>query len=167
MSSDLIGPILDWGILGMHVQHKDACLSLQDFFQKLIKRSRADSPISAEVLAVLPSRGSMMIRKLLAAAAGALPQSRLASVSDTLILLLHVGGSTAYGWLQEALQQLPTIVAQPEDLRHLLEVSKAESERADGGEDAYFEVLDEFSFLCKRNKRSIESAVRTFMQGCV
>lgn len=86
-------------------------------------------------------------------------------MSDTLILLLHVGGPTAYGWLQEALQLLPNIVAQPEDLRNLLELSKVESERADGGEDNYFEVLDEFSFLCKRNKRSIESAVNTFMQG--
>lgn len=60
--SELIGPILDWGILGMHVQHKDACLSIQDFFQKLIKLARDGSPIAAEVRSVLPARGPIMVR---------------------------------------------------------------------------------------------------------
>ena len=167
LASDLLGPMLDWGILGMHVQHKDACLSILDFFQKLIKAARPDSSISAEVLAVLPSRGPVLMRKLLAAIAGAVPYSHLMSVSDTLILLLHVGGTTAFCWMQEALQQLPVVVAQPEDLKNLLEVSRIEAERPDGGEDRYFDLVDEFSFLCTRNKRSIESARSSLMRGIV
>ena len=165
--TELLGPLLDWGILGMHVQHKDACASIQDYFQKLIKAARPESEISAQVLSVLPSRGPTMVRKLLAAIAGALPAARLPSVSDTLILLLHVGGQTAFGWVQGALQGLPVVVAQPEDLRSLLEVSKFESERPFGGEERYFDLLDEFSFLCQRNKRSVESARNSLMQGLI
>ena len=69
--------------------------------------------------------------------------------------------------MQEALQQLPVVVAQPEDLKNLLEVSRIEAERPDGGEDRYFDLVDEFSFLCTRNKRSIESARSSLMRGIV
>ena len=54
-----------------------------------------------------------------------------------------------------------------EDLRGLLEVSRFESGRASGGEERYFDLLDEFSFLCKRNQRTIEGARTSLMQGLV
>ena len=53
------------------------------------------------------------------------------------------------------------------DLRGLLEVSRFESGRASGGEERYFDLLDEFSFLCKRNQRTIEGARTSLMQGLV
>ena len=69
--------------------------------------------------------------------------------------------------MQGALQGLPGAVAQPEDLRGLLGVSRFESGRASGGEERYFDLLDEFSFLCKRNQRTIEGARTSLMQGLV
>jgi hypothetical protein len=100
----LLPVLLDSALAGLLVQHREACCSILAFIVRLLEPNthRACGPEAMQHLqAALAPRAPLLLRLLLAGAAGALPTNRLAELTDVLYALLKVGEVGAW-WMGRA-----------------------------------------------------------------
>lgn len=93
VTPQLLPVLLDSALAGLLVQHREACCSILSFIVRLLDPSthRNCAPDAVGALqAALAPRAPLLVRLLLAGAAGALPTSRLAELTDVLYALLKV-----------------------------------------------------------------------------
>lgn len=103
--------VIDMAIVGLHIQHREACCSILVFLRNTMQ-SRDET--STEILRqVLPSRGAAVAHSLIAGAMGSLPASRLDDVTDVIAAMLTCAGATAVEWVQAAVSRVPEHAASP------------------------------------------------------
>ena len=108
----LLPAILDMAVIGLHIQHREACCSILVFLRDLMDLN--DREWLKVLENVLSQRGSALVRSLLAGALGSLPTTRLRDVTEVLLAMLsRVETVPVASWLQEALTSLPDIAASP------------------------------------------------------
>ncbi|KAJ7520940.1 hypothetical protein O6H91_19G030900 [Diphasiastrum complanatum] len=154
--STIFPSLLDCAMTGITVQHREACRSVLTFLEEVFELTRAagGKPYQTTVdITVLP-RGSALTRVLIAALAGALPESRLDEVIHTFLSFAHLYGSKVVQWAQEAASLIPTaVVTEAEKLNFLQALSSA----ASGAESpTVTSSMEELSDVCRRNKKVIE-----------
>ena len=109
--------VIDMALVGLHVQHGEACCSMLVFIRNTLQ---ARDELSVGVLQqVLPSRGAALAQSLLAGALGSLPTSRLEDVTDVLAAMLTCAGTTAVLWVQAAVIRVPDQAASAVGSHHL------------------------------------------------
>ncbi len=100
VTPQLLPVLLDSALAGLLVQHREACCSILSFIVRLLDpathRNCAPDAVAALQAALAP-RAPLLVRLLLAGAAGALPTSRLAELTDVLYALLKVGRQRVRG----------------------------------------------------------------------
>ena len=97
--------VIDMAIVGLHIQHREACCSMLVFLRNMMQ-SRDET--SVDVLRqVLPPRGPALAQSLLAGALGSLPASRLDDVTDVIAAMLTCAGATAAEWIHASVTRIP------------------------------------------------------------
>lgn len=101
--------VVDMAIIGLHIQHREACCSTLVFLRNVMQ---ARDEISMDILRqVLPPRGAALTRSLLVGALGSLPTSRLDDVADVLASMLTCAGAMGVEWTLAAVRCVPDIAA--------------------------------------------------------
>ena len=105
INARVLPAMIDMAIVGMHIQHREACCSILVFLRNMMQ---AQDDASMDVLRhALPPRGPALAQSLLAGALGSLPASRLDDVTDVLASMLTCAGAIAVEWIQAALSRIP------------------------------------------------------------
>lgn len=105
INARVLPAVIDMAIVGLHIQHREACCSILVFLRNTMQ-SRDET--STEILRqVLPSRGAAVVHSLIAGAMGSLPTSRLDDVTDVIAAMLTCAGATAVEWVQAAVSRIP------------------------------------------------------------
>jgi len=151
--------LLDSALLGVLVQHREACTSVLAFITQLLEprtlqRSGPDAP-SVLQAAFLP-RAAMLMRLLLAGIVGMLPTSRLPDVAAALAAVLLALGQQGLSLMAEQLALLPDSTVAQNDKSQLLGAAAATSQG--NGVRGLEAAVDEFGDLCRRTKRVRQAA---------
>ncbi|XP_031499892.1 transportin MOS14 isoform X2 [Nymphaea colorata] len=160
--SSIFSSLVDCSIVGITVQHREACNSILTFMSDVLDLASSvnGQDYRAMIDSVVLPRGSIVTRILVASITGALPTSRLEEVSYVLRSLTRAYGLRACEWAKEAILLIPsTAVTESESSRFLNALSKLASE-ADSS--ALFGPLEELSDVCRRNR-----AVQESVQGAL
>ncbi|PON86109.1 Coatomer beta subunit [Trema orientale] len=163
--SPVFPSIVDCSMIGITVQHREASNSILTFLSDIF--DLANSGKGEQYLpirdAVIIPRGVIITRILVASLTGALPSSRLETVTYTLLALTRAYRGQAVEWAKESVSLIPlTAVTEIERSRFL----KALSEAASGGDiNALTVPIDELSDVCRRNRtvqEIVQGALRPF-----
>ncbi|KAK9116972.1 hypothetical protein Sjap_015919 [Stephania japonica] len=155
-------PLVDCAIIGMTIQHREACNSILTFLSDVLdlgNSSRGEQYKSTRDSVMIP-RGATLTRVLMACLTGALPGSRLGVVADTLLALTRAFGPKAIEWVSESILLIPsTALTDIERSAFLQAVSAA----ASGADVSVLTVpAEELSDVCRRNR-----AVQEIVQGAL
>jgi len=172
-----LAALVDSSLHGLLVQQREAGLSVLAFYTKLMDTLAVERAVAAgaqQAAANLegvvmgsreeqqggPTRGSEMMRLLLAGVVGGLPRGRVREVGDAMLSVLMVTQGQGMQWLMEAVNRLPEWVATVADKEHLWKgVQNAVSGGTSrGGSRIMEDTLGEVSDLCRRNQRSLEAS---------
>uniref|UniRef100_A0A7S0WIF6 Importin N-terminal domain-containing protein n=1 Tax=Chlamydomonas leiostraca TaxID=1034604 RepID=A0A7S0WIF6_9CHLO len=161
--------LLDTALVGVLVQHREACCSVLNFLIRLLAPDLRGKVAGADgaVQAALGPRAAMLVRLLLAGVVGVLPHSRLGDVAALLSSILRatapppgsaagLGNSAGLGWLAAAVGLLPDTVVPQADKESLLGAAASECTResGDGARARAWEgAIDDFADVCRRNPR--------------
>ena len=162
--------LLDAGVAGLLVQHREACTSILRFVELLFSPDvlHAAGPAGAAAASALAvPRGPRLVARLLAGALGALPPARLRDVGDTLHAVLRTGGGGALEWARAALAALPDAAA-PAPARDAVAVAAAAvaaagPAAADAG--ALDAALEELSETVRRSGAARRAALAALLPG--
>ncbi|KAL4452442.1 hypothetical protein ABPG75_008104 [Micractinium tetrahymenae] len=168
ITPQLLPVLLDSALAGLLVQHREACCSILSFIVRLLDpathRNCAPEGVGALQAALAP-RAPLLVRLLLAGAAGALPTSRLVELTDVLYALLKVTNQNGLQWLGEALAAIPDDAASSADKQRFM--GAAQRVVADGlavnDERLLQQAVDEYSELSRRNRRALVAAQRALL----
>ncbi|KAI3833657.1 hypothetical protein MKX03_022435 [Papaver bracteatum] len=160
VASAVFPPLVDCAMIGITVQHREACNSILTFLSDVFdiaNSSRGEQYKSTRDTIVVP-RGPSLFRILIASLTGALPSSRLEVVTYTLLALTRAYGMMALEWAKESISLIPsTAVTEVERSRFL----QALFEAASGADISSLTVpVEEISDVCRRNR-----AVQEIVQG--
>ncbi|KAJ8753575.1 hypothetical protein K2173_022816 [Erythroxylum novogranatense] len=152
-------PLIDCSVIGITVQHREASNSILSFLTDvfdLAKSSMGEQYLSVRNSVIVP-RGSTIARILVASLTGALPSSRVESVTYALLALTRAFGAHALEWVRESVSLIPsTAVTEVERTRFI----QALSEAASGVNiNALMTPIEEFSDVCRRN-RTVQEIVQ-------
>ncbi|KAF4349554.1 hypothetical protein F8388_012242 [Cannabis sativa] len=160
--SPVFPSIVDCSMIGITIQHREASNSILTFLSDIFDLANSNKgeqylPIRDSV--IIP-RGAVITRILIAALTGALPSSRLETVTYTLLTLSRSYGAQAVEWAKKSVSLIPlTAVTEIERSRFL----KALSDAASGGDiNALAVPIDELSDVCRRNR-----TVQEIVQGAL
>lgn len=163
---------------GANVQHRDAGTSLYAFLASLLEVPLAPSlrspsgrllqhmPEAAPlVVGALAPVGEALLRQLLAGVAGAVPEYRVAEITDVLAALSTLCHEHICGWAQAVIARTPDAVAQAKDKEALFAAFKVCADAAAQGAPEtpgrqLYLALVEFKDLCRRNRRSRDAALK-------
>ncbi|XP_047968698.1 transportin MOS14 isoform X1 [Salvia hispanica] len=151
--------LVDCSMIGITVQHREASNSILNFLSDVFDLANSTHgkpyvPIRDNV--IIP-RGAVITRVLVAALTGALPSSRLETVTYTLLAITRAYSSKALEWAKEAISLIPSnAVTEVERSRFLQALSDATSGAAVNGLTTPIEELSE---VCRRN-RSVQEIVQ-------
>lgn len=153
--------LLDCALVGITVQHREACKSVLTFLFDTLELPRLDTgqPYRPIIEPAMLARGPACLRVLVAAAAGALPESRLGEVEDVLGALLKLCGQQAIAWASEAIASLPATAMSNQEKETFLQSIAAVAAGSEGPRLAV--ALEEISGACRRNKWVMESVLVT------
>lgn len=151
--------LVDCAMIGVTVQHREASNSILNFLSDVfdLANSTHGKPyVSIRDNVVIP-RGAVITRILVAALTGALPSSRLETVTYTLIAITRAYGLKALEWAKEAISLIPSnAVTEVERSRFL----QALSDAASGASiNSLMIPIEELSEVCRRN-RSVQEIVQ-------
>jgi transportin-3 len=160
----MLPPLVDCAMTGITIQHREACRSILTFFQDVLDlpTTFTGKHYRSAVDAVFLPRGATLTRVLVAALAGALPESRLSEVQYVLLALARLYSSQLVQWAQEAATLIPSnVVTEGERISFLQAIQSA----ASGGTDSssLTNSMEEMSEVCRRNKKVME-AVQSALQ---
>ncbi|XP_057780714.1 transportin MOS14 isoform X1 [Salvia miltiorrhiza] len=151
--------LVDCSMIGITVQHREASNSILNFLSDVfdLANSNHGKPyVSIRDNVIIP-RGAVLTRVLVAALTGALPSSRLETVSYTLLAITRAYGSKALEWAKETISLIPSnAVTEVERSRFLQALSDATSGAAING---LMIPIEELSEVCRRN-RSVQEIVQ-------
>ena len=124
----LLAPLLGCALEGATVQHREACRSALEFVQYVLDLATGanvegvsalqQAGVDARTLFV--SSGPVLVRRLVAGVAGALPRNRIPDVADILFSLGVVFGHTLGDWLAAILAPLPEVFVPDEEKGFLI-----------------------------------------------
>lgn len=160
----MLPPLVDCAMTGITIQHREACRSILTFFQDVLDlpTTFTGKHYRSAVDAVFLPRGATLTRVLVAALAGALPESRLSEVQYVLLALGRLYSTQLVQWAQEAATLIPSnVVTEGERISFLQAIQSA----ASGGTDSssLTNSMEEMSEVCRRNKKVME-AVQSALQ---
>ncbi|KAE8124129.1 hypothetical protein FH972_019038 [Carpinus fangiana] len=162
MPSEVFQSLVDCSMIGITVQHREASNSILTFLTDIFDLASSSNgeqylPIRDSVIIL---RGPTITRILIASLTGALPSSRLESVTYTLLALTRAYGARAVEWAKESVSLIPlTAVTEVERSRFL----KALSDAASGFDIGSRTVpIEEISDVCRRNR-----TVQEIVQGAL
>ncbi|PIN22652.1 Nuclear transport regulator [Handroanthus impetiginosus] len=151
--------LVDCALIGVTVQHREASNSILNFLSDvfdLANSSQGKPYVSIRDSVVIP-RGTVITRILLAALTGALPSSRLETVTYALLALTRAYGLKALEWAKDSISLIPSnAVTELERSRFLQALSDAASGAAING---LMIPIEELSEVCSRN-RSVQEIVQ-------
>ncbi|XP_038687889.1 transportin MOS14-like isoform X2 [Tripterygium wilfordii] len=160
--SAIFPPLVDCSMIGITVQHREASNSilifLSDIFD-LAKSSKGEHYVSIRDSVIIP-RGASLTRILVASIAGALPSSRLETVTYALLALTRAYGLQSLEWAKDSVSLIPlTAVTEVERSRFIHALSDAAS-----GKDINIMMtpIEELSDVCRRNR-----TVQDIVQGAL
>ncbi|KAA8542600.1 hypothetical protein F0562_023752 [Nyssa sinensis] len=154
--------LVDCSMIGITVQHREACNSILTFLSDifdLAKSSQGEQYLCVRDNVIIP-RGASITRILVASITGALPSSRLETVTYALISLTRAYGVKTLEWAKESVSLIPsTAVTEVERSRFL----QALSDAASGADiNALMIPVEELSEVCRRNR-----TVQEIVQGAL
>jgi transportin-3 len=171
VSGPLLPALLDAALAGVLVQHREASGSILSFFVRLCDpatHSKCPPQSLQDLQTALSPRIPFLVRLLLGGVAGAVPASRLADIRSVLFEILNVGGITGFEWVVKAVEAVPREAATVEEKRRFL--ASCQDVAMQGGGASFddlggrlLEAVDEFSDVCRRNRRSSQAAQRAFL----
>ncbi|KAI5683582.1 hypothetical protein M9H77_04810 [Catharanthus roseus] len=160
--SPVFPPLVDCSMVGVTVQHREASNSILNFLSDLFdlgNSGRGEVYLSVRDSVIIP-RGATMTRILVASLTGALPYSRLESVTYALLALTRAYGPRALEWAKDSVSLIPTTAVTELERSKFLQ---ALSEVASGGNvNALRLPIEELSEVCRRNR-----TVQDIVQGAL
>ncbi|KAK4752903.1 hypothetical protein SAY87_021701 [Trapa incisa] len=157
--SEVFQLLVDCSLTGITVQHREASNSILTFLSDifdLAKLDKAEQYLTLRDCVIIP-RGACITRILIASLTGALPSSRLETVTYALLALARAYGVHALEWAKTCVSLIPlTAVTEVERARFLQVISEAAS-----GADVNSLMLpiEEMSDVCRRN-RNVQEIVQ-------
>ncbi|KDO69836.1 hypothetical protein CISIN_1g002041mg [Citrus sinensis] len=160
--SSVFPSLVDCSMIGITVQHREASNSILTFLSDifdLAKSCKGEEFLSVRDSVIIP-RGASITRILIASLTGALPSSRLETVTYALLALTRAYGVRSLEWAKESVSLIPlTALAEVERSRFL----QALSEAASGVDvNAAMAPVEELSDVCRRNR-----TVQEIVQGAL
>ncbi|XP_044485028.1 transportin MOS14-like isoform X2 [Mangifera indica] len=157
--SSVFPSLVDCAMIGITVQHREASNSILTFLSDifdLAKSCKGEEYLSLRDTVIIP-RGASITRILIASLTGALPSSRLETVTHALLALTRAYHVQALEWAKESVSLIPlTAVAEVERTRFL----QALSDAALGADvNALMAPIEELSDVCRRN-RTVQEIVK-------
>ncbi|RVX18662.1 Transportin MOS14 [Vitis vinifera] len=154
--------LVDCSMIGVTVQHREASNSILTFLSDifdLAKTSPGEQYQSIRDTVIIP-RGASITRILIACLTGALPSSRLETVTYALLALTRAYGMKAVEWAKDCISLVPlTAVTEVERTRFLQTLSNV----ATGADLNTLTVsMEELSDVCRRNR-----TVQEIVQGAL
>ncbi|XP_002283854.2 transportin MOS14 isoform X1 [Vitis vinifera] len=154
--------LVDCSMIGVTVQHREASNSILTFLSDifdLAKTSPGEQYQSIRDTVIIP-RGASITRILIACLTGALPSSRLETVTYALLALTRAYGMKAVEWAKDCISLVPlTAVTEVERTRFLQTLSNV----ATGADINTLTVsMEELSDVCRRNR-----TVQEIVQGAL
>ncbi|CAD5196469.1 transportin MOS14 [Musa acuminata AAA Group] len=157
--SSIFPYLIDCSMVGITIQHRDACKSLLNFLSDVfdLANSSAGEKYQSIINGTIIPRGATLTRILIASLTGALPSSRLEEVTYVLLSLTRTYGVRVLVWAKESISLIPhTALTEAESSTFL----KALSDAASGSESsALTETLEELSDVCRRS-RTVQDVVQ-------
>ncbi|KAL3835139.1 hypothetical protein ACJIZ3_009875 [Penstemon smallii] len=157
--SSVFPSLVDCSIIGITVQHREASNSILNFLGDvfdLANSSQGKPYVSIRDNVIIP-RGAVITRILVAALTGALPSSRLETVTYTLLALTRAYGVNALQWAKDSVSLIPSnAVTEVERSRFLQALSDAAT---GGAANGIMIPIEELSEVCRRN-RSVQEIVQ-------
>ncbi|KAL1553533.1 Transportin mos14, variant 2 [Salvia divinorum] len=151
--------LVDCSMIGITVQHREASNSILNFLSDVfdLANSTHGKPYVSFRDNVIIPRGAVITRILVAALTGALPSSRLETVTYTLLAITRAYGLKTVEWAKETLSLIPSnAVTEVERSRFLQALSDATSGAAI---NSLMVPIEELSEVCRRN-RSVQEIVQ-------
>jgi len=108
-SEQMLQPLLDLAITGMHVEQPDASQSLMNFLRSLL-RTRQQQEMKALESIIVP-RGQWLAASIVQGIAGRVPRSRLEELAEVLHALMSLAGASAFQWTLTTVSAIPASVA--------------------------------------------------------
>ncbi|KAF5734726.1 ARM repeat superfamily protein isoform 2 [Tripterygium wilfordii] len=162
ITSAIFPALVDCSMIGITVQHREASNSILTFLSDifdLAKSSKGEHYVSIRDSVIIP-RGASLTRILVASIAGALPSSRLETVTYALLALSRAYGLQSLEWAKDSVSLIPlTAVTEAERSRFIHALSDAAS-----GKDinSLMAPIEELSDVCRRNR-----TVQEIVQGAL
>ncbi|XP_024389574.1 transportin MOS14 [Physcomitrium patens] len=162
VTTTMLPPLVDCAMTGITIQHREACRSILTFFQDIldVPTTFTGKHYGGAVDAVFLPRGATLTRILLAASAGALPESRLSEVGHVLMALARLYNFQVVQWAQEAAALIPSNVVTEGERMNLLQAIQSAASGSDS--NSLITSLEEFSEVCRRNKK-VQEAVQSVL----
>ncbi|KAJ6882128.1 transportin MOS14-like [Populus alba x Populus x berolinensis] len=154
--------LVDCSMIGVTVQHREASNSILTFLSDifdLAKSSMGEQYLTIRDSVIIP-RGASITRILVASLTGALPSSRLETVTYALLALTRAYGASALEWARESVSLIPsTVVTEVEQTK----IFQALTDAASGVDiKTLMGAVEELSDVCRRNR-----TVQEIVQGAL
>nr|CAD1836172.1 unnamed protein product [Ananas comosus var. bracteatus] len=160
--SSIFPPLIDCAMIGITIQHRDACKSILTFLSDVfdLATSSAGAKYQAIINDIILRRGATLTRILIASLTGALPSSRLEEVSYVLLSLTRTYGASVLDWAKESISLVPPTAITEAERSNFLRVL---SDAASGSSiSALTDKFEELSEVCRRNR-----TVQDIVQGAL
>jgi transportin-3 len=150
-------------MIGITVQHREACHSILTFLTDIFdleKSVNEEQFVRIRDNIIIP-RGATITRILIASLAGALPSSRLDTVTYSLLALTRTYRLQAVSWAKESVSLIPrTALTETESTKFL----QALSDIAYGADvNSLIGQVEELSDVCRRN-RTVQELVQAALK---
>ncbi|CAE6255150.1 unnamed protein product [Arabidopsis arenosa] len=161
--SPIFPPLVDCAMIGITVQHREACHSILTFLTDIFDLEKSVNEEQFVLIRdnIIIPRGATITRILIASLAGALPSSRLDTVTYSLLALTRTYRLQAVGWAKESVSLIPrTALTETESTKFL----QALSDIAYGADvNSLIGHVEELSDVCRRN-RTVQELVQAALK---
>ncbi|XP_023641358.1 transportin MOS14 isoform X2 [Capsella rubella] len=161
--SPIFPPLVDCAMIGITVQHREACHSILTFLSDIFDLEKSVNEEQFVLIRdnIIVPRGPTITRILIASLAGALPSSRLDTVTYSLLALTRTYRLQAVGWAKESVSLIPrTALTETESTKFL----QALSDVAYGADvNSLIGHVEELSDVCRRN-RTVQDLVQAALK---
>ncbi|BAB11509.1 unnamed protein product [Arabidopsis thaliana] len=161
--SPIFPALVNCAMIGITVQHREACHSILTFLTDIFdleKSVNEEQFVRIRDNIIIP-RGATITRILIASLAGALPSSRLDTVTYSLLALTRTYRLQAVSWAKESVSLIPrTALTETESTKFL----QALSDIAYGADvNSLIGQVEELSDVCRRN-RTVQELVQAALK---